>query len=153
MSEKMPLWKVIGLLFAMFLVMSGSPQGCSLDWLPVVGAKAPFATDKPIAVCIAFDESLPAMKALTQEQLNVLDAQDAGSIREYVKAHNGVFRKVSAPPGEFEEQWVKDAWAAKGPSLPWILASSSSGKGMSEAVPPDVKSADVAARLKQIGGP
>lgn len=145
---KAPSGITLGLLgLALLILFSGQVDGCSL---PVIGQKPPFAvpSSKSVAVMVAAHAEPADIQKYTSAQADVLSES-----RQYVDSLQGagVFRLVQTPPSDNEEQWVRDAYAKKGDSLPWVVAAGPKS-GLSRAVPPDVKAGDVLAELKSITG-
>lgn len=98
------------------------------------GGGAAFKVDFPAVLVV--EESADRGK-YTQDQLNVIQATDAGSVKANVEGKGGKFivlDKDDANSLEKADAWVKEAFpvAAKNP-LPWVVGANKS-KGFSTAL-------------------
>ncbi|MGH9932133.1 MAG: hypothetical protein ACREA9_23265 [Pyrinomonadaceae bacterium] len=126
---ELPIWKVAALVAAFWFLSGGtSLQGCKLP--TIIGSAPPFKTDA-LAVLVV-EESSPSEGA-TPAWIN---STKAGGIRGYVESRGGEFRLIDKDNASdlLDQKW-KDAFAAKGATVPWIIAAGPRA-GFSRALPP-----------------
>ena len=150
MDEKNNAW--LAVLLIILLVLSGGTGGVTCTPAPFV---AP--ADKAGAVLLV-EETDDRIKYLKTDIPNIMDAQNPGSVRDFVAKNNWDLQKLdvsnqtSVP---LNKQWAQDAVAAYiklGLKPPAILASNSKGKGFSKQLDATSKEADVITALTTLGG-
>lgn len=108
-------------------------------WLGLRGgsvfAPPPFKAEK---FCVLIVEETTARNQYTAGQRDAIMATGPGSLRDYVAKKNGELRIVDKDQAAMpnEAAWVREAFAAKGDKLPWIVAATPS-RGLSQELPPD----------------
>src|SRR6185503_1032010 len=128
MTKRIPGIAWVGLILCTVLIFSDI-KGCS------IGAAPPFKTDK-LSVLVV--EESAAHGTYTPDQLNVIQATDANSVKIKVESKGGRFHVIDkdvtpdkltlAPP------WVAPAFeAAKGKPPPWAVGATPS-RGFSAPV-------------------
>lgn len=62
--------------------------------------------------------------SLSEDQRNILTAQDDSSLIAFVRKRGGAIEVLDKdePSVNDQPQWVQDAWKSKGSSTPWIVA-------------------------------
>lgn len=91
-----------------------------------IGNLPPFKTDK-LAVLVV--EESAAHREYTSDQLNVIAATDAKSVRETVRARGGEFQVIDLDTQDNLQNapaWVVAAMAAKREKPPWVVAATPS---------------------------
>ena len=132
-QQQIPLWKVFVLLAAFGLLF-----GPEISFPNIVGpivSPAPFQSDD---LCVLIVEETDDRNNYTAGQREAISGTTASSPRKLAKDGNFiVLDKDNPPKADASPQWLQDAWAKKGDSLPWIVAASKKG-GFSKLLPGEV---------------
>ena len=126
-------------LFAAIALLIHSGVFGGIAW-PVIGGNAPFKTYK-LSVLIVEE---------TSQRTTQLDAI-FNAIQTATVAAGGRFQKLDKDQTDLsqDDQWVQDAWKAKGASVPWLVAADSR-RGVSQALP-TTSAADALKVLSPLG--
>lgn len=101
---------------ALWLLLGGAGLG-------PVGSPPPFKADR---LCVLIVEDSSARDGLTRDQLAAITATDDASPRAVVLAKGGEFKLLDDEDGPHlgdAAQWIRDAYAVKRDSLPWVVAA------------------------------
>lgn len=119
----MPPLKALGVVLicvAVWIAVSGGGGA-------IIGAAPPFKTSVPAILIV--EESAEHGK-YTADQLNVISATDAGSVKAIIESAGGQFqvidKDVPANALAMSAPWVQEAFKVKRDSSPWVVGASSS---------------------------
>jgi len=113
---KLTPWQIAVLVFAVILLAMRIGGG-------TVGSPPPFTTDK---LAVAVIEESSHRGQYTRDQLDVIQATDAKSVKVAVETRGGQFQVIDPDTADNlakSAPWITSAMAAKRDSLPWLIGA------------------------------